>query len=129
MKRKAVSLVLTGVILMGGSMATYASTNPVAIETVSSRVAAWQPNTSYQVGEQVVFENGLYECKVAHSRLKPTVAYVWAYKGTYQEIPNWTKGKKYVVGDQVYYKGHVYECIVDHVRLSPTMRYVWRMLP
>lgn len=128
MKRKLATAVLATSLLLSGSVMNFAGTYPETQIEVQVRVPEWKANSTYAVGDQVVFEGALYQCKVAHSRLKPTTKYVWTYIGEYKAAPDWVRGTRYTVGDQVYYMGHIYECIVDHVRLAPTMKYVWKMV-
>ncbi|RDY22978.1 hypothetical protein CHF27_010760 [Romboutsia maritimum] len=93
-------------------------------ETKLSKVTKWKSNTKYFVGDKIVYNGNIYICKVDHSRLSPTIKYVW----NKVEIPKWEKSTKYSVGDIVMYENKVYECKVDHSKLSPTTTYVWENL-
>lgn len=86
----------------------------------------WKKNSAYEVGDVVTFEGKIYECTVAHSKLKPTTKYVWKYIG--EQFEQWKPNTKYVVGDKVMYQGKVYECTVDHSKLKPTVKYVWKVI-
>lgn len=128
MKRKLATAVLATSLLFSGSVMNFAGTLPETQIEIQVRIPEWKANSTYAVGDQVVYGGNLYQCKVAHSRLKPTMKYVWINLGVYKATPDWVRGTHYAVGDQVFYKGHIYECIVDHVKLAPTVKYVWKFV-
>lgn len=57
---------------------TSKATNVAVVEAKKVTLAQeWKKNSLYEVGDVVTFEGKIYECKVAHSRLRPTTKYVW----------------------------------------------------
>lgn len=132
MKKNLSALLLATAILMSGATTVLAAEMPVAgnaVEiAVTQSMVEWKSNSSYKIGDKVVYEGKIYECIVDHSRLKPTTKYVWKCIGDYKIAPEWVKGQKYIVGDEVSYEGHIYKCIVDHVKLKPTTQYVWKLV-
>ncbi len=99
----------------------------VSVETQSNTIAEWEKGTKYFVGDKVIYDNKIYECKVDHRRTSPTMAYVWKLIGEVK-VPQWKSNTKYIVGDRVMYEGKTYECIVDHSKLSPLTKYVWKLI-
>lgn len=133
---KRIFAVLTATMLTAAGMTsvnvsakdiTSKATKVAVVEAKKVTLAQeWKKNSTYEVGDVVTFEGKIYECTVAHSKLKPTTKYVWKCIG--EQFEQWKPNTKYIIGDKVMYQGKVYECIVDHSKLKPTVKYVWKVI-
>ena len=81
---------------------------------------AWQPNTSYSLGNIVQYGGVVYICTVAHTSGPQEITPAnWT---TYASFNNWNTSwdvnTVYGIGDLVKYGGIVYRCTANHVSAS-----------
>ena len=93
----------------------------------------WKPNTAYEIGDRVRYEDILYKCLIAHTSQDdwiPTDSVsLWAKVliPDPQVIPDWVQPDStnpYMIGDKVKHLNRVWVSIVDNNVWEPSI-YGW----
>ena len=83
-------------------------------------IVTWVAGTAYNVGQYVIYNNNLYECKTANNDAsfdETKWQLIGASGGNFQ-ITDWESGETYAVGDLVIYNDVLYQCTTANSDVS-----------
>lgn len=82
----------------------------------SANISHWTPDTEYDIGQLVIYDNCFYECSVAHTSEQTFDALKWVIIGGVSQLKlyDWAAETDYDLNEIVYYGQSIYRCIQSH---------------
>lgn len=81
-------------------------------ETSTNKPTPWVEGRDYRVGDQVIFEGGVYTAINTNPGYIPNVStWFWQFEYTINQCPEWSQTHNYSIGDKVTFHGEYFEAV------------------
>lgn len=92
---------------------SYTAKDEVAtVSMLGSQIKNWESEKEYAIGDLVIYNSMIYQCKTANSDIVFTKSN-WNELG-YNGVTTWESSKVYTINNMVMHDGDLYICITNH---------------